>query len=317
MPQKAPGKHYRKGISLIELLDDRFPDEASAVSWFEDCRWGADREGLCCPRCGGCDKVNAVSSGKPMPFWCGDCRRHFSVRTGTVMERSKIPLRKWVIGIYLHVSSLKGVSSMKLHRDLKVTQKTAWFMAHRIREAWEEGKSLFYGPIEVDETYIGGLEKNKHAKKKLNAGRGTVGKTAVVGAKDRITNRIDAVVVESTDGPTLKAFVYAHAKDGTPVYTDEAMAYKGLEGVQHEVVKHSVGEYVDGQAHTNGLESFWSMLKRGYHGTFHKMSVDHLGRYVNEFSGRHNVRNMDTIDQMAYVAEHMVGKRLKYKELTA
>ena len=317
MGQKAPGKHYRKGISLMELLDERFPDEVSAVSWFEDSRWGAGREGLCCPRCGGCGKVNAVSSGKPMSHWCGDCRRHFSVRTGTVMEESRIALRKWVVGIYLHVSSLKGVSSMKLRRDLKVTQKTAWFMAHRIREAWDGGKSLFSGPVEVDETYIGGKEGNKHASKKLNAGRGTVGKTAVVGVKDRATNRINAEVTESTDGVTLRGFVYSRVKFGATVYTDEATAYKGLEGVNHESVKHSVGEYVDSQAHTNGLESFWSLLKRGYHGTFHKMSKQHLGRYVNEFSGRHNVRNMDTIDQMAYVAEHMVGKRLKYKELTA
>ena len=137
----------------------------------------------------------------------------------------------------------------------------------------------------------------------------------MVGIRDRATNLVEAEVSPLTDGPTLKGFVHSHTQPGATVYTDEATAYQGLVDVEHEAVKHSAGEYVRGQAHTNGIESFWALLKRGYHGTYHKMSVWHLDRYVNEFCGRHNIRNLDTIEQMAWIAKHMEGKRLRYKDL--
>ena len=187
-------------------------------------------------------------------------------------------------------------------------------MLQRIRKAWESDDLPFVGPIEVDETYMGGKERNKHKGKKIKAGRGTVGKIAVVGAKDRKTNKVRAKVVKNTDAKTLQEFVIDVTGTGATVYTDDAAAYKGLP-FDHASVRHSVGEYVDGMAHTNGIESFWSMLKRAHKGVYHKMSAKHLQRYVNEFAGRHGVRELDTLEQIGCVAQAMTGKRLSYRDL--
>ena len=316
MSQKAPGKSHREGISIIELTE-MFPDEASAIKWFEDTRWpDGERH---CGHCGSTE-TKEVPNAKPMPYWCKACRSYFSVRTGSMLQSSRLPLRKWVFAVYLYVTCLKGVSSMKLHRDLKVTQKTAWFMLHRLRDAWGDSSSApFSGPVEADETYMGGKRKNMpKSKRAAMTGRGAVGKEAVVGVKDRATNRVSAHHVHSTDSLTVANVVAANAKFGATLFTDDASAYDMLDPYyDHEAVNHSAGEYVRGMAHTNGIESFWSMLKRGYQGTYHKMSPKHLERYINEFSGRHNVREADTIDQMEVAFTHMIGKHLAYRTLIA
>ena len=308
----GPGKAHREGISFIELAD-MFPDEATATAWFESLIWPNGRH---CPHCGNTDTAEAPAS-KKQPYWCPACRKGFSVRIGTALERSRVPLRKWAIAIFLEMTSLKGVSSMKLHRDLKVTQKTAWFMQHRIREAWAgEVDAIMAGPIEADETHVGGRRANmSKAKRKARKGRGPVDMTTVAGVKDRATNRVAAKVVRDTSAPTLQSFVRDHAGEAAVVYTDEHGAYRGLP--RHEAVNHSAGEYVRGDVHTNGIEALWSMVKRAHKGVYHKLSPKHLDRYIRQFVGRHNVREADTIEQMAVVVCGLVGKRLMYRDLIA
>ena len=309
--KKAPGRSEREGLSLPELLT-LFPDDATAEKWFEKQRWP---NGIACPECGSL-RYAVVKNRKPMPYRCKDCRKYFSVRKGMVMQSSKLGYQKWAIAIYLVATSLKGISSMKLHRELKVRQPTAWYLAQRIREGFVTGQVLMSGQVEVDETFIGGKERNKHPRKKLNAGRGTVGKAVVVGAKNRETKKVSAAVVRSTDQENLQGFTRDRVIEGSTVYTDDHSGYDGLQvDFEHKTVKHSVSEYVKDQAHTNGIESFCSLLKRGYYGTYHRMSVKHLQRYVDEFSGRHNLRSLDTIDQMARIARGLDGKRLRYQDL--
>jgi transposase-like protein/nitrogen fixation protein FixH len=290
---------------------EMFPTEEHATKWLEDARWGNDRT---CAKCGSA-KTRPVKSGKPMPYWCSECRSYFSVRTGTPLACTNLPLRKWCIGIFLCLTSLKSVSSMKLHRDLDIGQSAAWFMLHRIREAWaDNGEGHFSGPVEVDETYVGGIDRNRH--KADRKGRQSAGgKTPVVGAKDRATNQVCAQAIRETDRLTLRTFVRKNVEQGATLYTDEAAAYQGEWGYDHEAVKHSVGEYVREMASTNGVESFWSMLKRAHKGTFHKISPKHLNRYVQEFAAKHNLRESGTLAQMRLTVAALVGHRLLYRDL--
>ena len=317
----GPGRSHRQGLSWPQFFA-RFPDDAAAESWLAAVRWGSADQPSYCPLCGSTGDSHSLRptpAGKPLPYWCGACRRHFSVKSGSVMHRSRLGLQQWVLALYLLTTSLKGVSSIRLHRDLAITQKSAWFLAHRLRAAFAEiacAPPPFTGPVEVDETYVGGKRKNMYAaKRKQLTGRGAVGKAAVVGLRDRRTGQVVIQHVASPNRQTLHSFIADHAAASATVYTDDGAAYHKLP-FPHEVVNHSAGEYVREQAHINGIESFWAVLKRAYNGTFHHFSHDHLDHYVAEFAGRHNLRDLDTLDQMALLARGMFACRLTYRELT-
>ena len=246
MKMKIPGKPHQSAISLKELAD-LFPDEESAVQWFESIYWP---KGRCCGHCGSIE-TKAVPNSKPMPYWCKTCRSYFSVRTGTSLQNSRLPLRKWVFGIYIYVTDLKNISSMKLHRDLNITQKTAWFMLNRLREAWDTtGIDKFDSTIVVDKVHFGKKHQNisdMKIKKLEGTSPRVVDKTTVLMAKDQASNYIRAKAIEATDKPRMHNFeadkTVAKSKD----YTGDAESFKGMPN-PHESIRRRNSKNVRVQA---------------------------------------------------------------------
>jgi transposase-like protein len=302
-------------ISHYEFLQ-KFPDEAAARKYLETKRWNGNPV---CPHCGIIDRVQVRKVAGY--YRCLACKEDFTVRTGTIFERSHIPLDKWLYAMYLVATARKGVSSMQISKELGITQKSAWFMLQRIREACGKGGPYggqLSGIVEADETFLGGKETNKHANKQ-HGFRATQGKTAVLGMRQRGGETRAVVVGSDTGADRLGSEIRANVKRGSVLCTDDAKVFNHVGPYRHLTVNHSAKQYVDGMASTNGIESVWAVLKRGYYGIYHQFSVKHMQRYVDEFAFRLNegnckVHTMDRIDAMVAKTD---GVRITYKALIA
>jgi len=301
-------------ISTLELFE-MFPSAESARDYFEAMRWPG---GASCPACNETARIGRRKGGY---YRCYACRTDFTVRTGTIFERSPIPLNKWLYAMYLLVTSRKGISSVQLHAQIGVTQKTAWFMLQRLREACGNDPTELAGIVEIDEAYIGGREDAKHESKRLKAGRGGVGKTPVIAGRERSSGRVKAEVRPTITGRNAVGFAHRHVQVGSTIHTDESAIYNRLGGLiyTHETISHSAGEYARGNVTTNGVESVFAVLKRGLHGVYHHASPKHLRRYVDEFAFRLGDGDVSrrTLDRIASLFSAAIGRRITYAELIA
>jgi transposase-like protein len=289
-----------------------FEDEAVCRDFLAGLRWP---NGVVCPFCQS-EKVGHIATRS---LWrCKDCRKQFSVKKGTIFEDSPIPLSKWLPAIWLYSAGKKGRSSHQLARDLGITQKSAWFMSHRIRLAMEtDGFDVpVSGEVEVDETIMGGHDKNKHAHLRRGSWGKQVGKVAVMGLLER-GGEVRAKMVPSRRSALLQKEIRSNVAPGSILYTDAFASYRhGLEADYiHEVIDHSE-DYVRGRVHTNGIENFWSLFKRVIYGTHHSVEPFHLDRYLDETVLRFNTRHMSDAGRFALTSARTTGRRITYKELT-
>ncbi len=296
-----------------------FHDEKAAIAFLESIIWA---DGIVCPKCGNIGETYKIAGKRPGLRTCKACRKQFTVKVNTVFESSHISVCVWLQATYLLAASKKGFSAHQLHRMLGITYKTAWFMMHRLREAMRvlkiepmggEGKT-----VEADETYLGGLEKNKHRNKRLNAGRGPVGKEAVFSLVER-GGKVHSTHVKSVNAETLGKVMHEQLNTNSHLMTDEARQYipLGKDFANHDVVKHSIGEYVRGGAHTNTIEGYFSIFKRGMKGVYQHCNEKHLKRYLAEFDFRYNEREALGTDDAARFENALrgiSGKRLTYKQ---
>ena len=306
----------RSTISTYAVFQ-MFPDEATARTYLEARLWP---DGPVCPECGASDRITTRKAGF---YRCNACKDFdFTVRTGTIFGRSHIPLQKWIYAMYLLVTARKGISSMQLAKEIGVTQKSAWFMLSRLREACGSDSDIdqLRGTIEADECFVGGKEANKHESKKQRLGRGPVGKTPILGIRER-GGRTFAKVIKNRTIQEIQGEIFQRVEVGSTIYTDDHLSYSGMDGLffRHDTVNHAAGEYTRGPVHTNGIESVWAVLKRGLHGVYHQVSKKHLSRYVDEFAWRLNAGNVKrhSLERLASFVDAVVGKRITYKQLTA
>jgi transposase-like protein len=298
--------------TLAEFIE-YFKDEETCRAYCVEMRF---RDGEYCPHCGH-HEIYKFADGKR--YRCAACKEDFTIKTGSVFGESKLPLKKWFIAIYLLSTTSKGISSLQLAKHVGVTQKTAWFMDHRLRSAMKQDKGQIFGTIEVDETYVGGAVRNMHRSKvdRSKVGTGGKGKSIVFGMRQR-GGEVRARVIENNDAAQLHPAIQATVAPGSTIYTDEHRGYNGLVGYIRTAVNHSDKVYVSGDAHTNGIESFWALFKRGYHGVYHWMSRKHLQKYVDECAYRLNRRGQGMNIVFADVVGGATdGQHLGYKALIA
>lgn len=295
--------------TLLEAVK-YFSDADTALGCMVAIRWP---DGITCPRCGS-EKHSFVKTRR---IWiCAGCKKHFSVKLGTIMEDSPIGLDKWLSAIWLIVNAKNGISSYEIHRSLGITQKSAWFLLHRIRKAMQTGTfNKLMGDVEVDETYIGGKARNMHPGRRKAQGTGFEGKVAVLGLLER-HGEVRATVIPNNKRQFLHGQVHMHVEDGSQVFTDSLRSYNGLDSrYVHNVINHAE-RYVDGHIHTNGIENFWSLLKRSIKGTYVSVEPFHLFRYLDEQSFRFNNRKGNDADRFLKAAQNITDKRVTYKQLT-